>query len=115
MKFPVSKSLAEAFTNEVETLEDQTGLRLLLLWSTRFPFLMERTDELSLRGVSLFATHTMVCSEILLYHIPRYRVLESGWRVKKPSANVPRSLETKTSPSLIEWFSVMVSSEWQKG
>jgi hypothetical protein len=47
----------------------------------------------------------------LLYHIPRYRVLESFCKLKKPSAKVPRSLETKTSPSFNDLFSVMVSSE----
>jgi hypothetical protein len=72
---------------------------------------MERTPEVLCRGVSLFATQTMVCSEILLYHIPRYLVLELFCKLKKPSAKVPPTLEIKTSPSLIVWFSVMVSSE----
>lgn len=98
--------------------EDQMGLLrligLLWRWSTRFPWLMERTPEVSFRGVSLFATHTTVCSEILLYHIPTYRLLESPG-LKKPRAKVPLSLETKTSPSLMGLFTVMVSSEWHEG
>nr|KYP40813.1 hypothetical protein KK1_037827 [Cajanus cajan] len=120
-KFPVSKSLAETATllDAIEALEDQRVLVLVLVvlwWSTRFPWvLMERTPEVSMRGVSLLATHTTVCSEILLYQIPTYRFVEFGG-LKKPSAKFPRSLESKTSPSLMGWFAVMVwSSEWQEG
>ncbi|KAL1331770.1 hypothetical protein AAHE18_12G211300 [Arachis hypogaea] len=65
-KFPVSKSLAEALVDidGTETSEDQRGLRS---WSTRFPWLlMERRPEVVLRGVSLLATQTTVCCEMLL-------------------------------------------------
>ncbi|RDX99968.1 hypothetical protein CR513_16898, partial [Mucuna pruriens] len=100
----------------MEALEDQSGLRfaLLLSWSTRFPLLLiERTPEVSLRGVSRLATHTTVCSEILLYHIPTYRFVEFRG-LKKPSAKFPRSLETKTSPSFIGWFRVMLASSEER-
>jgi hypothetical protein len=61
----------ELLGDETEAFVDQIGVLRFLLLRTRFPRpLMERTPVVSLRGLSLFATHTMVCSGTLSYHIP---------------------------------------------
>ncbi|KAI8531518.1 hypothetical protein RHMOL_Rhmol11G0142400 [Rhododendron molle] len=79
---------------------------------TRFPSLLrDRTPEVPLIGLSLLATQTKVFSEILLYHIPTYLRLEFPG-LKNPSAKVS-TLDTKTSPSLMNWVGVKVSMEVQ--
>ena len=62
-------------------------------------------------GLSLLATQTTVFTEILLYHIPTYLRLESPG-LKNPSAKVS-PLDTRTSPSLMDWVGVKVSMEVQ--
>lgn len=100
--------------DEKDPLEDQTRLRpvlVLLRETTTFPWvLMERTPEVSLRGLSLLATQTTLCIETLLYQIPTYRFLEVFEGVKKPRANVAVS-ESKTSPSLRGWLGVILLRE----
>ena len=68
---------------------------------------MVRTPEESLRGLSLLATHMIVSSEVVLYQIPTYRLLEPS-RLKKPSLKT-LPLETIVSGSLMKWVDVMVS------
>jgi hypothetical protein len=60
---------------------------------------------------SLFATHTTVCSETLLYHIPTWGRPEFPG-LKNPSAKVS-PFETRMSPSLAGLFGEMVSREMQ--
>jgi len=75
-RFPVSKSCATGFLAGVDVLEDQMMLPLRLR-RTRSPWFVSRTtpDE-SLSGVSLLATQTAVWTDILPYHIPKYRFLD---------------------------------------
>lgn len=70
----------------VVALEDQTGYFFIDGFvRTMFPFsaMVRKPLEFS-RGLSLLATHTMVLSLMLLYHVPKYQVeLVPG---KKPRA-----------------------------
>ncbi|KAF7850024.1 hypothetical protein BT93_L0014 [Corymbia citriodora subsp. variegata] len=76
----------------------------------RFPSLsIPRRPEVPLTGLSRLATHAIVFSGILLYHNPKYLLLELPG-LKKPRAKSP-PLEINTSPSLIELFLVIRSVE----
>ncbi|KAJ0458057.1 hypothetical protein HanIR_Chr15g0780771 [Helianthus annuus] len=78
------------------------------LRSIRVPSLLSvNTPEVSLRGVSRFATHTTVMSSILLYQIPKNRLGERVEGVKKPILK-DWSSETMVWPSVMFWFCVMV-------
>lgn len=77
MKFPVPRSVAVEMFDDKETLDDQSGVLVLVLVLfspariTRFPSPeMERRPERSVTGVSRLATHKTVSVEKLKYHIP---------------------------------------------
>ncbi|KAL8257634.1 hypothetical protein R6Q59_029675 [Mikania micrantha] len=87
-RLPVSNSCAKRliFAPDAEELDDQITLPLPLT-RARFPWLSSlTTPELSVSGVSRFATHTTVCGDVFLNHIPKYRFLELPG-LKKPSSN----------------------------
>jgi len=58
-------------------------------------------------GCSLLATQTTVPGVILLYHIPKYLLLELPG-LKNPSPKLP-SAETTDSPSFMDWPGARVS------
>uniref|UniRef100_A0A0E0KVN8 Uncharacterized protein n=1 Tax=Oryza punctata TaxID=4537 RepID=A0A0E0KVN8_ORYPU len=69
---------------------DKTRLELFLMASI--------ADEGAVIGLLRLATQTYVRSEMLLYHIPRNKLLLEMVGENKPSAKTPPS-ETSTSPS----------------
>ncbi|KAM3701701.1 hypothetical protein ACJW31_05G194700 [Castanea mollissima] len=83
-RFPESKSWALELGTEFETFADQISF-FSPFSTTRSPSSdIVRTPLESLRGSCLLATHTTVHPEMLLYHIPTYRLVEfSG--LKNPS------------------------------
>ena len=66
-----------------------------------------RTPLESLRGSSLLANHTTVNAEMLLYHIPTYRLVEF-FGLKNPSLKALPLLEIIKSGSLMGLEAVMV-------
>jgi hypothetical protein len=90
---------------------DDQIIPFVALRRTKIPgWVMVRTPEVSVRGVSLLATHTtvLVVVEIFLYHIPKYRLFEFPG-LKNPSSKLPPA-DTIVSASLIESVGVIVSS-----
>ncbi|KAF9683454.1 hypothetical protein SADUNF_Sadunf04G0015300 [Salix dunnii] len=79
---PVQTSLAHGMRRIIEALpyHDPSAIKQNELPS----FVIERVPEESLRGLSLFATHTTFLSEILLYQIPR---TEESKREGLPTGN----------------------------
>lgn len=73
----------------VVAFDDQTTL-LLPSKSTRFPSSPSPKTpwEFLASGFSLLATRITVCSEIVLYHMPRYLFVELPG-LKKPNAKFP--------------------------
>lgn len=68
-------------------LDDQT-MPLVPLMRTKIPgWVMVRTPELSVRGTSLLAAHTIVLEvvEIFFYHIPKCQLFEFPG-LKNPSS-----------------------------
>ena len=77
-RFPESKSLAFELTTEFVAFDDQI-IRSCPSKTTRFPSSdIVTTPEASFRGFCQLATHTHWAekAEFLLYHIPRYRLVE---------------------------------------
>jgi hypothetical protein len=106
-KFPVSNSCATGLTKLEETLVDQSKLLELVALSCKFdPLeLMERTPVALTIGLSRFATHTIVCCVMFVYHMPKYWLLPAG---KNPRVKTPPD-ETNVSSPLSEVFRDMVS------
>ncbi|KAG5620012.1 hypothetical protein H5410_005230 [Solanum commersonii] len=100
-RLPESRSCAIGFcTPPLVVLEDQTTLPELFT-RVRFPCVVKLSIPfLSFSGVSLLATHTTVCTDTLLNHIPRYRLLDVGVGEKNPNSKFPPD-ETIVFPSLI--------------
>ncbi|KAG5597722.1 hypothetical protein H5410_038954 [Solanum commersonii] len=69
-QFPESNNCATGFCTDLDVLVDHTTL-LLSLRRTRIPGSMTfKIPVVLVRGVSLFATHTTVLTDMFLYHIP---------------------------------------------
>ncbi|GJX29429.1 hypothetical protein Tco_0237508 [Tanacetum coccineum] len=87
-KLPPSKSCAIrlTFVFAAEELDDQMFVPPPLTID-KTPWLSNMTiPNVSMSGVSRLATHSTVCGEVFLNHIPRYRFFKlSG--LKKPSSN----------------------------
>ena len=83
-RFPESKSWALELGAEFVTFADQIT-SFCPFSTTRTPSSdIVRTQEESLRGCYLLATHITVNTEMLLCHIPTYQLVEFS-RLKKPS------------------------------
>jgi hypothetical protein len=74
----------------------------------RLPFFAKvKAPYESVSGFSLLATHTIIRGKFL-YHIPRYRFLESPGE-KKPNSNLWPE-ETKVSPLMMDCIEAMISA-----